>query len=185
MALQYPPYDEAPPEQMGVSSLRILSPVRVASVVNVDIGSLAAEDLMDTVTLENGDRILLKNQSDASENGIYVLEESGASRSEDMTSSGQITTGVVVPVLEGSSNAGKAFSIAAPAGEIGSVDLVVAAFAAWFPAEPSDLGFSAVDSAPPEALDLSAMIPGNDAPETLDLSSMSYTTDPPESFSLS
>lgn len=185
MALQYPPYDNTPPEQMGVSSQRILNPVRVASVANVDISSLAAEDLMDTVALENGDRLLLKNQSDASENGIYVLEQSGATRSEDMTSSGQIATGVVVPVLEGSANAGKAFSIVAPAGEIGSVDLAVTAFSAWFPAEPSDLGFSAMDSTPPEAVDLSAMIPGNDAPETLDLSSMSYTTDPPESFSLS
>ena len=185
MALQYPPYDEAPPEQMGVSSLRILNPAQVASVANVDIDSLAADDLMDMVALENGDRILLKNQSDASENGIYVLEESGATRSEDMTSSGQIDTGVVVPVLEGSANGSKAFSVSAPAGEIGVVDLVVAEFAAWFPAEPSELGFSAMDSTPPEALDMSGMILSSDSPETLDLSAMSHSTDPPESFSLS
>lgn len=48
--------------------------VRVASTTNVTIASaLLAEETMDAVELAEGDLVLLKNQSDPAENGIYVV----------------------------------------------------------------------------------------------------------------
>lgn len=53
--------------------------VRVASTATVVIASaLEAGDSIDGVTLVAGDRVLLKNQSAAEENGIYVASASGA-----------------------------------------------------------------------------------------------------------
>ena len=53
--------------------------VRAATLV---AGTLASSfedaDVIDGITLATGDRILIKNQADASENGIYVVQASGA-----------------------------------------------------------------------------------------------------------
>jgi hypothetical protein len=59
--------------------------VRVASTANVVIASaLEAGDSIDGVTLVAGDRVLLKNQTAAETNGIYIASASGAaSRSTD------------------------------------------------------------------------------------------------------
>jgi hypothetical protein len=87
--------------------------VRVASTAN---GTLASDfengDTMDGVTLATGDRILLKDQTDASENGIYVVAASGApTRSTDMDSVTSIdeVNKASVFVQEGTTQTGYAF----------------------------------------------------------------------------
>jgi hypothetical protein len=66
---------------------------------------------IDTVSLNIGDRVLLKNQTDATQNGIYVFN--GAStpmtRALDATSSSDVKSGMFVLVTEGSVNAGVGF----------------------------------------------------------------------------
>lgn len=59
--------------------------VRAASTANVTVASgLINGSTMDGVTLATGDRVLLKNQSTASENGVYIVAASGAaSRATD------------------------------------------------------------------------------------------------------
>ena len=62
--------------------------VRAATLV---AGTLASSfedaDVIDGVTLATGDRILIKNQADATENGIYIVAASGApTRSTDFDS---------------------------------------------------------------------------------------------------
>lgn len=98
------------------SALEGLKPkeaVRVASTANVLIASeLEDADVIDGVTLATGDRVLLKNQTAASENGIYVVVASGAaSRSLDFDSLSPIDeiNGSLVAVQEGTANAGKVF----------------------------------------------------------------------------
>lgn len=49
--------------------------VEVASVGNVDISSAPAS--IDGVTLTNGDRVLLKDQTNPEENGIYIFDTAG------------------------------------------------------------------------------------------------------------
>ena len=93
--------------------LRPKEAVRVASTANVVIASeLENGDTLDGITLATGDRVLLKNQSTASQNGIYVVVASGAaSRSTDFDSLTPIDeiNGAMVPVQEGTENAGKIF----------------------------------------------------------------------------
>jgi hypothetical protein len=86
------------------------SPVRVATTAN---GTLATAfdngSTIDGVVLATGDRILIKNQTDATVNGLYVVNASGApSRTYDMDD-GDEMAGAMVLVMEGSANAGKLF----------------------------------------------------------------------------
>jgi hypothetical protein len=91
-------------------SLDIKDSVRVASTGNVSLtggsSDLEAGDTIDGVTLVAGDRVLLKNQSTASENGIYVAVASGGTpaRSDDANASADVTSGMFVWVEEGTSN---------------------------------------------------------------------------------
>lgn len=76
-------------------------------------GTLASDfengDTIDGVVLATGDRILIKNQASATENGIYEVQASGApTRTSDATTSTQ-ATGAAMFVEEGTVNGDKAF----------------------------------------------------------------------------
>lgn len=63
-------------------------------------------DVIDGVTLATGDRILLKDQTTGSENGIYTVNATGApTRAADANTSIAVTAGLVVLVTEGTVNA--------------------------------------------------------------------------------
>jgi hypothetical protein len=87
-------------------SLDIKDSVRVASTANLNIASdLQNGDTLDGVTLATGNRVLLKSQSTASQNGIYVVVASGAAaRSTDANASADVTSGMFVWVEEGTAN---------------------------------------------------------------------------------
>ena len=89
------------------------APVRAATTTN---GTLATAFVngqsIDGVTLVTGDRLLIKNQSSAAENGIYTVNASGApSRAGDADTSGELAPGTAVSVTEGTVNADKVFMI--------------------------------------------------------------------------
>ncbi len=69
-----------------VAGLSWKQSVRVATTGDINLNNdLNDGDIIDGVTLATGDRVLVKNQSDPAENGIYVATASGpASRSDDM-----------------------------------------------------------------------------------------------------
>jgi len=75
--------------------------VRMASTAN--IASLSGLSAIDGVTPVAGDRILLKNQTTGSQNGIYVAAAGAWARSAD-ASTGTLSAGATVPVTEGSAN---------------------------------------------------------------------------------
>jgi hypothetical protein len=77
------------------SGLDVKASVRAATTAPVLIASgLEAGDAIDAVTLVAGDRVLVKDQSTASENGIYVVQASGAAvRATD--ANGTVDTGTV------------------------------------------------------------------------------------------
>ena len=81
--------------------------VRAASTVNATLSSAFANgSVVDGVTLSTGDRILIKNQTTGSENGIYVVNASGApTRSSDADTSAEVTGGFAVFIEEGTLNA--------------------------------------------------------------------------------
>lgn len=86
--------------------------VRVATTAN---GTLATDfengDTVDGVTLATGDRILIKDQSTATQNGIYVVNTSGApTRATDFDAGADNLAGATVSVQEGTVNAEKKFT---------------------------------------------------------------------------
>jgi hypothetical protein len=93
--------------------LDVKASVRVASVAPVAIASALEDgDVIDGVTLAEGDRVLLKDQSTASENGIYVVVASGAgaaSRAPDADTSAKVTTGMFTFVAQGTVNGDNGF----------------------------------------------------------------------------
>lgn len=98
------------------SSLEGLKPKEAVRVATDAAGTLASDfengDTVDGVTLSTGDRILIKNQVSAEENGIYTVNASGApTRATDFDSLTPIDeiNGAYVSVQEGTSNAGKVY----------------------------------------------------------------------------
>ncbi len=90
------------------TGLRPHGNVRVATTENIDL--TAAPATIDGVTLVAGDRVLVKDQTTATENGIYdfVAAGSAMTRSEDFDNSpqGEIWNGSFIPlVTEGTVNA--------------------------------------------------------------------------------
>jgi len=81
--------------------------VRVASTANIAVASGVVNGAtIDGVVVATGDRVLLKDQSTASENGIYVVVAAGAaSRSTDADEDAEVTQGMSVLVAEGTLNA--------------------------------------------------------------------------------
>ena len=80
------------------SGLDVKQSVRAATTAPVNLANqLEAGDTLDTnVTLVAGDRVLVKDQSTASENGIYVVQASGAAvRATDFDSNAEVTPGAV------------------------------------------------------------------------------------------
>jgi hypothetical protein len=93
-----------------VTGLRTRVIARVASTANVVIASaLENGDVLDGVTLATGNRVLLKNQTTTSENGIYiVVATGGASRDPEFDIISEIA-GQLILVSEGSTHADDLF----------------------------------------------------------------------------
>lgn len=92
-------------------SLDIKDAVRVATTANGTLASAYANgQTVDGVTLATDDRILLKNQSTATENGVYTVNASGApTRATDFDETADVTQGAFIFVAEGTANAGNGF----------------------------------------------------------------------------
>jgi hypothetical protein len=75
--------------------LHVHASVVAATTANVDLSTgLEAGDVIDGVTLVAGDRVLVKNQTTTSENGIYIASTSGvAVRASDYNTASEIDPG--------------------------------------------------------------------------------------------
>lgn len=80
--------------------------VRVATTGNLNLSTaLGNGGVIDGVTVVTNNRVLVKNQTDATENGIYVVQSSpSAVRSTDADTSAEITASFAVFVEEGTVN---------------------------------------------------------------------------------
>lgn len=72
--------------------------VRVATTSNI---SLTGFQSIDGVSLQSGDRVLVKSQNNKTENGIYVVSDEIWVRSEDANNTNKIKKGMYVFVSEG------------------------------------------------------------------------------------
>lgn len=104
--------------------------VRVATTANGTLASSFANgSTVDGVTLATGDRILLKNQSTAADNGIYTVNASGApTRATDADTAAEILQAAMF-VQEGTANADTAWVLSTNAPiTLGSTSLTFSQF---------------------------------------------------------
>ena len=109
-----------------VAGLKTRIITRAATTGNITLSSdLQNGDTLDGVTLATGNKVLVKDQTDATENGIYNVVASGtATRDTDYDTVAELA-GQLVIVQEGSTNADKIFLCTTDnSGSIGSVNIV-------------------------------------------------------------
>jgi hypothetical protein len=82
-------------------ALDIKDSVRVATTANI---TLSATQTIDGVTVAAGDRVLVKDQTTGSQNGIYVVASGAWTRAADANISAEVTPGLFVFVEEGTAN---------------------------------------------------------------------------------
>lgn len=82
--------------------------VRVASTANIDLATGGLLNI-DGVVVSAGDRVLVKNQTTASENGIYEAAAGAWVRSSDADSDAEVTNGMSCLITEGLTNARKLY----------------------------------------------------------------------------
>jgi hypothetical protein len=116
----------------GVS---IKSSVRASSSDdgNIDLSSATNPTPLDGVQINDGDRVLLLEQNDASENGIYdavtATDPSTWVRSSDADEDSDVKNGSFVRVLEGDSGGGIGFIVTTPDPiTVGSTDVNFSSF---------------------------------------------------------
>lgn len=87
--------------------LHVHASVKAATTGNVNLGSGIAA--VDGVTINNGDRVLVRAQTNAAQNGIYVSNGTTLSRAADYDSVAEIKTGDFVFVDQGTTYANSGF----------------------------------------------------------------------------
>jgi len=94
-----------------LQGLDVKQSVRVATTANGTLASAFANNsTVDGVTLATNDRILIKDQSTGSENGIYTVNASGApTRATDFDANSEVTGGAFFFAEEGTTNADNGF----------------------------------------------------------------------------
>lgn len=94
-----------------INGLDVKQSVKAATTGNITIASdLNVGDTIDGITLADGDRVLVKDQTDASENGIYIAGASPA-RASDFDEDADVTAGAFTFVEEGSTNGDSGFLV--------------------------------------------------------------------------
>ena len=91
----------------ATAGLNVHESVDAATTANITLASAVENgDVLDGVTLATGNRILVKNQTTKSENGIYIVAASGApTRATDYDTAGEVDAGDFVFVEAGTVNA--------------------------------------------------------------------------------
>ena len=110
--------------------LDVKDSARVATTgANIDLSSAPAA--IDGVTLSSGDRVLVKDQSTASANGIYTYAGSGSSmtRATDFDADAEVTSGAFVFIEEGTANGDNGFVLTTDGSiTVGTTNLAFAQF---------------------------------------------------------
>lgn len=90
------------------SAAAIKGPCRVATTANITLTGLQT---VDGVALAEGDRVLVKNQTDARDNGIRIASAGNWERSADFRNSRDVVTGTQVYVTHGTVSAERWYGV--------------------------------------------------------------------------
>ena len=93
------------------SGLDVKASCKLATTASKTLSTdFANGESIDGITLATNDRILIKNQTSASENGIYTVNASGApTRATDFDAASDVSSGAFTFITHGTANANKGF----------------------------------------------------------------------------
>jgi len=90
----------------STAGLNVHASVKAATTANVNLTNAVDNNkTLDGYTLSTGDRILVKNQSTAADNGVYIVASNGApTRASDYNQAGEVDAGDFIFVENGTVN---------------------------------------------------------------------------------
>ena len=90
----------------ATAGLNVHASVKAATTGNVNLNNaLENGDTLDGVTLATGNRVLVKNQNTAADNGVYIVQANGAAvRATDYNTVGEVDAGDFIFVESGTVN---------------------------------------------------------------------------------
>lgn len=109
-----------------LTALQTYDPAKAATTA--PLVSLSGLQTVDGVTLAVGDRVLVKDQLNAADNGIYVVSTDAWPRASDADTAAELRAGSYVFITSGITNSGKGFALANDAVQVGTTDLTFGAF---------------------------------------------------------
>lgn len=112
-----------------LEGLKTKQPVRVATTANI---TLSGTQTIDGVALSVDDRVLVKDNSTQSQNGIYLVKAGAWVRTDDANTATELTN-AVVSVLEGTANSGATFRQITTSITLGSSNIVWQSFGSSVP----------------------------------------------------
>lgn len=112
-----------------IEGVKTKNPVRVATIANI---TLSGTQTIDGVSVAVGDRVLVKNQSTQSQNGIYVCASGAWARTDDANTATELTS-AVVSVLEGTANTSTTYRQITTSITLGSSNIVWQVFGTLVP----------------------------------------------------
>lgn len=86
-----------------VANAAMKGPCRVATTADITLSGLQT---IDDVVLVAGDRVLVKNQTDQTENGIYEADTGAWTRTKDCNGAYDLVTGSLVYIHSGTAGPG-------------------------------------------------------------------------------
>lgn len=102
------------------TSVAVKAPVRVATTANI---VLSGEQTVDGVALVGGDRVLVKDQASAIDNGIWNVSTGSWSRAEDFNGVRDAVQGTRVYVVSGAAGGNTEWSVTTDDPQIGAADV--------------------------------------------------------------
>jgi hypothetical protein len=78
--------------------------INASAAIKVACVAASTGNLVDGIALVEDDRVFVKNQTDATENGIYEVSTGSWTRAPDFDGSFDITEGTIIPVSRGTTN---------------------------------------------------------------------------------
>lgn len=103
--------------------------VKVATTANI---TLSGTQTIDGVAVVAGNRVLVKNQTDAEDNGIYLVAASAWSRATDFDAAADLSKGCTVKVEKGTAGGDKYYTLTTDTPiTLGTTDLAFAEFDAY------------------------------------------------------
>lgn len=108
----------------ALTGLKWKNSVRAATTGNI---TLSGAQTIDGISIVAGDRVLVKDQSTQTQNGIYLCASGAWTRATDSDSSADLTN-AIVPVEEGTANADTTWRQTTDSVNLGSSNIVFAPF---------------------------------------------------------